>query len=169
MGSLVAYFSHEGQNSVNFDVKDIKKGHTRTVAEKIAAITGADILRIQPAEAYPADYDECCRRAKAEADGSERPAINIPLQSLDAYDIIYIGFPIWYRSYPRVIATFIERFDFTGKKVRPFCTNEEGAFGMADMELESAIRRRGGETERGLAVRGSNVDSCDDAIKRWLD
>ncbi|MBQ6672783.1 MAG: hypothetical protein IJM73_06140 [Spirochaetales bacterium] len=59
MGSLVAYFSHEGQNSVNFDVKDIKKGHTRTVAEKIAAITGADILRIQPSEAYPADYDEC--------------------------------------------------------------------------------------------------------------
>ncbi|MBQ2527618.1 MAG: NAD(P)H-dependent oxidoreductase [Spirochaetales bacterium] len=168
MGSLVAYFSHEGQNSVNFDVKDIKKGHTRTVAEKIAAFTGADILRIQPAEAYPADYDECCKRAKAEADGSERPAINIPLESLDAYDTIYIGFPIWYRSYPRVIATFIDRFDFTGKKVRPFCTNEEGAFGMADMELEAAIRRRGGEMERGLAVRGSNVDSCDDALKRWL-
>ena len=168
MGSLVVFFSHEGQNSVNFDVKDLKKGHTRIVAEKIAELTGSDILRIEPAEAYPADYDECCKRAKAEADGSLRPEIKMPLQSLDAYDVIYIGFPIWYRSYPRVIATFIERFDFTGKKVRPFCTNEEGAFGMADMELDAAIRRRGGETGRGLAVRGQNAATCDDAIRRWI-
>ena len=168
MGSLVVYFSHEGQNSVGFDVREVKKGHTRIVAEKIAELTGSDILRIEPVQPYPADYDECCKRAKEEADGSFRPEIKIPIQSLDSYDEIYIGFPIWYRSYPRVIATFIGHFDFTGKKVWPFCTNEEGAFGMADMELEAAIRSRGGQTMRGLAVRGGNAETCDDQLKRWL-
>ena len=138
------------------------------MAEKIADLTGSDILRIVPAVPYSSDYEECCKRAKDEVDRSLRPEINIPLETLDAYDVIYIGFPIWYRSYPRVIATFVEKFDFAGKKVRPFCTNEEGAFGMADMELEAAIKRRGGEMERGLAVRGQNVESCDAALKRWL-
>lgn len=137
MGSLVAYFSYEVQNSV-------KKGNTMIVAEKIAAITGADIMRIEPKEKYPSDYDECCARAKTEINDNLRPAIVNHLQTLDAYDTIYIGFPIWYRSYPRVIGTFIDSLDFTGKKVRPFCTNEEGAFGIAAMELEPLIKRRGG-------------------------
>ena len=161
MGSLVAYFSYEEQNSA-------KKGNTMVVAEKIAAITGSDIMRIEPKERYSSDYDECCRRAKAEIDGNLRPEIISHLQTLDAYDTIYIGFPIWYRSYPRVIATFIDRLDFTGKKVRPFCTNEEGAFGMAAMELESLVKRHGGELEQGIAIKGQDVATCDDAIRRWV-
>ena len=162
MGSLVAYFSYEEQNSV-------RKGNTMMVAEKIAAITGSDILRIEPREKYSSDYDECCRRAKAEIDGNLRPEIINHLQTLDAYDVIYIGFPIWYRSYPRVIATFIDSLDFTGRKVRPFCTNEEGAFGMAEMELESLIRRHGGEIGPGLAIRGQDAATCDDTIRHWVD
>ena len=161
MGSLVAYFSYEGQNSA-------KKGNTTVVAEKIAAITGSDILRIVPTEEYPVDYEACSARAKAEHDGSLRPEIVLPLETLDAYDTIFIGFPIWYRSYPRVIATFVEKFDFTGKRVLPFCTNEEGGFGMADMELGSAIKAKGGKVELGLSVRGKNADNCEDQIKRWL-
>ncbi|MBO7348377.1 MAG: hypothetical protein J6U27_00290 [Spirochaetales bacterium] len=161
MGSLVAYFSYEVQNSV-------KKGNTMVVAEKIAAITGADIMRIEPKEKYPSDYDECCARAKTEINDNLRPAIVNHLQTLDAYDTIYIGFPIWYRSYPRVIGTFIDSLDFTGKKVRPFCTNEEGAFGIAAMELESLIKRRGGVLEPGLAIKGPEAATCDEAIKRWI-
>ena len=161
MGSLVAYFSYEVQNST-------KKGNTMIVAEKIAAITGADIMRIEPKEKYPSDYNECCTRAKDEINNNLRPEIINHLQSLDAYDTIYIGFPIWYRSYPRVIGTFIDSLDFTGKKVRPFCTNEEGAFGIAAMELEALIKRRGGILEPGLAIKGPEATTCDDAIKRWV-
>ena len=161
MGSLVAYFSYEIQDST-------KKGNTMIVAEKIAAIAGADIMRIEPKEKYPSDYDECCKRAKAEINDNLRPEIVNHLQTLDAYDTIYIGFPIWYRSYPRVIGTFIDSFDFTGKKVRPFCTNEEGAFGLAAMELEPYIKRRGGVLEKGLAIKAPEVSTCDDAIRRWI-
>ena len=168
MKALVTYFSHEGQNTIDFKVTQIKKGHTRVVAEKIAELTGADMLRILPKEEYPVDYEACSARAKAEHEGSLRPEIVIPLETLDAYDTIFIGFPIWYRSYPRVIASFVEKFDFTGKRILPFCTNEEGGFGMADMELGSAIKAKGGKVELGLSVRGKNADNCEDQIKRWL-
>ena len=168
MKSLVVYYSYEGHNSVDFNVVSIKKGHTRQVAEKIAELTDADILRITPKEEYPMDYDKCCERAKAEHEQSARPEIEVPLETLDAYDRIFIGFPIWYRSYPRVIATFIEKFDFTGKTVFPFCTNEEGDFGMADMEIASAVKARGGSCEFGLAVRGKNAGDCEASLRRWL-
>lgn len=169
MKALVAFFSHEGQNTVNFNVTQIEKGHTRVVAEKIADLTGSDILRILPKEEYPVDYEACSARAKAEHEGSLRPEIVIPLETLDAYDTIFLGFPIWYRTYPRVIATFIEKFDFTGKRILPFCTNEEGGFGMADLELSAAIKAKGGKTELGLSVRGKNAQNCEDQIKRWLE
>ncbi len=168
MKALVAFFSHEGQNTVNFNVTQIEKGHTRVVAEKIADLTGSDILRILPKEEYPVDYEACSARAKAEHEGSLRPEIVIPLETLDAYDTIFLGFPIWYRTYPRVIATFIEKFDFTGKRILPFCTNEEGGFGMADLELSSAIKAKGGQTELGLSVRGKNAENCDEQVSRWL-
>jgi len=168
MKALVAFYSHEGQNTVDFAVTQIKKGHTRMVAEKIAELTGSDILRIVPKKEYPFDYEACCARAKAEYEASARPEISIPLETLDAYDTIFIGFPIWYRSYPRVIATFVERFDFTGKKVLPFCTNEEGGFGMADLELSAAVKSKGGNVELGLSVRGKNAENCTDAVVRWL-
>lgn len=168
MAGLVVYFSHEGQNSVNFDIQNVKKGHTRTVAEKIADITGSDIFRIVPEEPYPADYDAVCRRAQAEYEDNIHPQINVPFESLESYDTIYIGFPIWFRSYPRVVASFIDKFDFTGKTVKPFCTNEEGEFGMADMELENAVKTKGGKVVKGLAVRGSDVNTCDEALRKWL-
>ena len=168
MKSLVVYYSHEGQNTIDFNVVQIEKGHTRQVAEKIAELTGSDILRILPKEEYPTDYDKCCERAKKEYEESIRPEIVVPLESLDAYDKVFIGFPIWYRSYPRVIATFIDKYDFSGKTVLPFCTNEEGGFGMADMELASAIKAKGGVVELGLSVRGKNTGDCEAAVRRWL-
>ena len=168
MKALVTYFSHEGQNTIDFKVTQIKKGHTRVVAEKIAELTGSDILRIIPKEEYPVEYEACSARAKSEHVVILRPEIVLPLETLDAYDTIFIGFPIWYRSYPRVIATFVERFDFTGKRVLPFCTNEEGGFGMADLELGSAIKAKGGNVELGLSVRGKNADNCEEQVSRWL-
>lgn len=168
MRGLVVYYSHEGQGTIDFNVKQFAKGHTRIVAEKIADLTGSDILRIVPKEPYPVEYEACCERAKAEYESGARPEINMPLESIDAYDTVFLGFPIWYRSYPRVIATFVEKFDFSGKKVMPFCTNEEGGFGMADMQLASAIKAKGGTVAEGLSIRGKRVDGCDGAVRSWL-
>lgn len=168
MKNLVVYFSHEGQNSVDFNVQNINKGHTRIVAEKIALKLNADLFRIVPKDPYPKDYDECVKRAKNEYENNICPEIELPLPEGSNYNTVYLGFPIWFRTFPGVVSTFINGFDFENKTVKPFCTNEEGAFGIAEFELENLIKKQGGKTEHGLVVRGSQVNNCDEILDKWL-
>ena len=82
------------------------------------------------------------------------------------YDVIYIGFPIWYRTYPRIVASFLDAYDFTGKTIKPFCTNDEGTFGISLLEMQGALK--GATLTDGLAIRGVNVLSSDDKIKGFV-
>ncbi|MCR5760909.1 MAG: hypothetical protein K6F82_02760 [Sphaerochaetaceae bacterium] len=156
MKSLVVYYSLK------------ESGNTRVVAEKIAQITGADIARIEPELNYPSNYDDLCKVAKTEIDSNIHPKIKALSLNYSEYDVVYIGFPIWYRTYPRVVASFIDGADLKDKRVKPFCTNEEGAFGIADFELSTAVKMKGGKLEKGLAVKSFNVAECDEALKNWI-
>ncbi len=160
MKSIVVYFSLDSGSG--------RKGSTRIVAEKIAQMTESSIARVEPEMKYPTDYDEVCKRAKYEIDENIHPQIKSISMDIQEFDTVFIGFPIWYRTYPRPIASFIDSFDFTGKKVIPFCTNEEGAFGTADLELGNVVKQKGARTEMGIAVKSFNAETCDAALKTWL-
>jgi len=84
---------------------------------------------------------------------------------MSQYDTIYLGFPIWYRTYPRVIASFIDKYDWTGKTIKPFCTNDEGTFGITLLEL--AGQAKGATILDGLAIRGIEVDSSFDKVEAY--
>ena len=166
MKKLVVYFSRVGENSVNGRIEIIKKGFTEILAEKIASLTGAAMYKIEPVEPYPFSYEECVRRSRKEdADGGRVAYLN-PLPNLDEYDVIYLGFPCWWRTYPRVVATFISDYKFIGKTIYPFCTNEEGALGLAEMELKGAAR--GAIIKPGFACKGSEVEKIDEALLGWI-
>jgi len=162
MKKLVVYFSRTGENSNKGQIEVIDKGYTEIVAEKIASFTGADLFKLEPVEPYPFKYDECVKRAKEEGFVEYK---NKDI-SLDEYDTIFIGFPNWWRSYPRIVATFIKDHNFVGKTVVPFCTNEEGEFGYALSELQSAVK--GAVIRQGLAMRGYDTADCDEKVKDWL-
>ena len=166
MKQLVVYFSRVGENMVQGDLEIIKKGFTEIVAEKISAITGADLFKLEPEDPYPEDYEECVRRARNEDAANAEVPFKHPLANLDEYDTIYLGFPNWYRSYPRIVATFLRRYDFLGKTIMPFCTNEEGAFGIGELELRGQVK--GAIIKSGYAVRGHDAENCDDSLKKWL-
>ena len=103
---LVAYFSWSG--------------NTQEMASYIAEQTGGDLLEIQPETPYPEDYSECGDVALGERDNNERPAIaNLP-ESIDQYDTILVGYPIWWHTAPMIIGTFLESYDLTGVEVYPF-------------------------------------------------
>lgn len=103
---LVAYFSWSG--------------NTQEIASYIAEQTGGALLEIQPETPYPEDYNECGDVALEERDNNERPAIaNLP-ESIDQYDAILIGYPIWWHTAPMIIGTFLENYDLTGVDVYPF-------------------------------------------------
>ena len=169
MKSLIAYFSYEGTNTIDFEEVNVEKGHTRIIAEYLnELIPDSDIYRITPVKEYPHDYEQVCKRAKEEYEANKDVEINTPIINLDLYDNIYIGFPIWFRSYPRVISSFLNKFDLSGKSVIPFCTNEEGSFGMADMELDRLVTSLGGTLLKGISIRGSEARSAKTKLASFI-
>ena len=167
MKSLVAYFSYVGETELNRNIVEIKKGHTEIVAEKIANFTNSDLYKIEPVTPYPTKYKDVVNIVRKENDENPKIEIKNLLPSIDEYDVIYIGFPIWYRTYPRIVASFLRNYDFTGKTVKPFCTNDEGSFGFALLELTSQLKQA--TVKPGLAIHGSEVNDADERIKTWIE
>ena len=167
MKTLVAYFSHIGENLQDNEIIVLEKGNTEVVAEKIAELTSGDLYKIEEEEPYPFKYDDCLRRSRREDENNEHPALKGGVRlNMDEYDTIYIGFPIWYRTYPRAIASFLDTYDFTGKTIRPFCTNDEGTFGISLLEMQGALK--GANITDGLAIRGVKVYESDERIKAYV-
>ena len=145
---LVAYFSWSG--------------NTQEMAAYIADQTGGDLLEIQPETPYPTYYNDCGEVALAERDNNERPAIaNLP-ESIDEYDTILIGYPIWWHTAPMIIGTFLESYDLTGKEIYPFTQS-------ASMDTEqfgnsiAFVRENadGASVDDGLFARPSDTQTID--------
>jgi flavodoxin len=167
MKTLIAYFSHIGENLQDNEIVVLEKGNTEVVAEKIAELTGGDLYKIEEEDPYPFSYDDCLRRARREDENNEHPALKGgPRLNMDDYDTVYIGFPIWYRTYPRVVASFLDAYDFSGKTLRPFCTNDEGTFGISLLEMQGVLK--GASFSDGLAIRGVKVYESDERIKAYV-
>ena len=158
MKSLVVYFSNYGT--------------TKKFAEEIARQTGSDIKRIEPVNKYDEDtsnYEELAKYAKKEHDENMRPEIkNINDFNIDDYDIIFIGYPMWWYTMPMIIYTFFEHFDFSGKILIPFNTHE----GSMDGGTYATIRELEPNAKllNGLPIRGFDLSKDQsEVIKKWLD
>ncbi|MBO4358679.1 MAG: hypothetical protein J5796_02640 [Erysipelotrichaceae bacterium] len=168
MKTLIAYFSHIGENLQDNEVVELTKGNTEVVAEKIAELTGGDLYKIEEDDPYPLKYTDCVNRAKKEDEFNVHPDLKPGMKlNMDEYDTVYIGFPIWYRAYPRIVATFLDTYDFSGKRIKPFCTNDEGTFGIALLEMQGVLK--GAEICDGLAIRGVDVYDAEERIRGFVD
>lgn len=113
---------------------------TKTLAEYAADILGADIYEIIPAEPYTeADlaYYTNGRADREQADPAVRPAISGSVDNMSDYDTIILGYPIWHGQAPRIISTFLESYDFSGKTIAPFCTSHSSGIGSSAENLHS--------------------------------
>lgn len=115
-------------------------GTTKGVAEKIADGTDADIYEITPETPYTdADlnyHDNKSRSTIEMNDESARPAISGSVKNMEQYNIIFVGYPIWWGEAPRIMCTFVESYDLTGKTVVPFCTSASSGMGSSTTNLE---------------------------------
>ena len=166
MSELIVYFSREGNNYVNGAIKNLPKGNTEIIAQFIHELTNAEMFRIEPVRKYSLDYMECTREAKNEQNANARPELVKYPESLDAYDTIYLGYPNWWGTMPMCVYTFLERYNFSGKVIMPFCTHEGSGMGHS----ESDIRRvcSGAKVERGLAIHGADAKSSRGLVEKWL-
>ena len=144
-------------------------GTARLVAEEIARQTGADLREIVPVTPYDGDrdhYSSLLRVAQKEHDANARPAIREPLPVAD-YDRIYIGYPMWCYTFPMIIYTLFEQYDFSGKTIIPFNTH----MGSRDGGTYQTIRELapGATVLTGLPVEMRNAETGPaNAVERWL-
>ena len=146
-------------------------GTTEKFAKNIAELTGGDLFELEPVIPYdcnPAHYNELIGYAKKEREEDIRPEIkNLP--DVSKYDYIFIGYPMWWYTYPGIIRTFIENVDLSGKIVIPFNTHEGSGDGGTYKELQETLPNS--KVLIGLPIRGTDLKSFDqiDNIKEWLD
>ena len=115
-------------------------GTTKNIAEYAAEISGADLYEIVPEEPYTAAdlaYYTNGRADQEQNDPNVRPAISGGVENMDEYDTIILGFPIWHGQAPRIISTFLESYDFSGKTIVPFCTSHSSGIGSSADNLHA--------------------------------
>lgn len=142
-------------------------GTTKAIAEKIASITGSDIYSITPEDPYTEEdlaYYTGGRADQEQADPSVRPLISGNAEDMDGYDTIILGYPIWHGEAPRIINTFLESYDFSGKTILPFCTSHSSGIGSSDDRLHSSA-----PSAAWLSGVRFPSGASDDEIRAWLE
>ena len=152
--ALVAYFSASGVTS--------------KVAKNLASAIGADIFEIKPVQKYSkADLNWMDKRSRSSVemnDRSSRPAIAERVNQMSDYDVVFIGFPIWWYREPSIIDTFMEAYDFSGKTVVPFATS--GGSGLGDSAENMQLLAKGAKVEDGKRF-GRNASASE--LKNWAE
>lgn len=152
--SLVAYFSASGV--------------TEKVAKNLSNAIGADLFEIKPEQVYTkADLNWMDKKSRSSVemnDRSSRPAIASKVEDMGQYDAVFVGFPVWWYREPSIIDTFMEAYDFSGKKVIPFCTS--GGSGLGDTAKNLQELAPGAKVVDGkkFSPRVSEKE-----LKEWVD
>ena len=144
---LVAYFSYAENADLPDGVdasatasiqtwNDTITGNTGVVANMIAESTGAELFSIQTVEKYPASYDETIDQGQQERNADARPELTALPENLDAYDVIFLGFPNWWGDMPMALYSFLEQVDLSGKTIVPFVTSGGSGFSSTVSTIE---------------------------------
>ena len=164
---LVVYFSRTGDN---YAVGNISKGNTHIVADMIAETTGADTFEIKTVKPYPATYKECTEVAKKELADDARPELATKIDNIKDYDVIFLGYPIWWSDMPMAIYSFMESYDFNGKTIIPFCTSAGDV--LTGKESNIPKYAKGATVLQGLGIEGKRAqekpDSVRPQVQEWL-
>lgn len=154
---LVAYFSHTQT--------------TEKVAREIQNGTGADLFKIETARPYPSEHKATTAFARKERDDDARPELKGAVENMDSYDVIFLGYPIWWYTLPMPLYTFLESYDLSGKTVIPFVTH--GGSGMSGTEAVIRELQPGARLLKGLSIHRNVIRNNPDSgaqkpVADWL-
>ena len=161
--ALVVFFSHAGDN---YSVGNIKVGNTKIVADYISELTGADQFEIVTHKYDGMAYKPLCDLAQDEQIKDERPAFEGKLENLDQYDVIFIGGPVWWGTYPQVMFTFFDTYDLNGKTIYPFTTHEGSGLGSCVNDLRKTYPRA--DVKKGFSIYGHEVRTGKSKVETWI-
>lgn len=163
---LIAYYSREGNNYVGGKIVNLPIGNTEVVAKMILEMIEGDIFRIDTVNSYPADYRKTTEVAKKEQHDNVRPELSNHVKNMDSYNVIFLGYPNWWRTMLMPVFTFLEEYDFSGKTIIPFCTHEGSGLGHSENDIAKLCPQS--TILDGLAVRGRDVKNAQKEVSTWL-
>lgn len=142
-------------------------GTTKPLAEYAAEILNADLYEIVPENPYTEEdlaYYTNGRADQEQNDSSARPAISGSVENMEGYDTIILGYPIWHGQAPRIISTFLESYDFSGKTIVPFCTSHRSGIGSSADNLHALCS----DSVNWLGGRRFEAGTTKETLEEWL-
>lgn len=165
--AMIAYYSRADENYVSGQLRTLSVGNTELAAGMIEKLTGADMFKIDQLRPYSKGYNDCIAEAQADQKRDARPELKAYPDSIEDYDVIYLGYPNYWSTMPMAVFTFLEHFDFTGKKIRPFCTHEGSGMGRSVQDIKKLCPTA--VVEDGLAIHGTNIGKSEKDIRKWVE
>ena len=166
---LIAFFSPANSDTVDSVSSATPRAQSVSSVEYLVQRIGeqvdADVARIIPVDAYPLPYQEAADLALAQQNANERPAFILDADP-EAYDVLFIGYPVWWYHLPMIMQTFFETYDLSGKTIIPF--NTHGGSRDSGTYRDIAALEPGAVVEEGLAVHGERVEKADNSVADWL-
>ena len=141
-------------------------GTTKVVAQELQQQLGADIEAIECVEPYSGVFQETIQRGQREMQSGEMPALKPLAKNVDDYDVIFLGYPIWFGTYANPIATLVKQHDFAGKTVVPFCTFGSGGLNTSSDALIKALPKA--KVVAGYGVRTARISAAPRELDRFL-
>jgi len=164
--TLIAYFSRADENYFGGAMRYVKVGNTEIVVNLMKDLIEADTFKIEMKEPYSPVYMTCIEEAKKDLRSKARPELASYPDGIDGYDTVILAYPNYWGTIPMAVATFLERYDFTGKTILPLCTNEGSGMGGSERTIKQCAP--GAEVKKGLPITGSRAADSTADVKRWL-
>lgn len=154
---LVAYFSWSG--------------NTQQLANMVAEKSGGELFRIVPEEAYASDFNGCADRAQRELNNGTRPPLSshIDEEVMAEYNVVFVGFPIWWYDLPMPVWTFLEEYDLSGKTIIPFFSHNGSSSGASSISTVKRLCPDSTVVDNYLSIRGSSVSGAESQVTNWIN
>ena len=162
---ITVFFTRRGMNYVNGVIKNLNRGNTEVCAEYIQKAVGGDLFEIVPDREYSKDYMTCTEEAKEELRQKEQVPVKQYLENLEDYDVIFLGYPNWWGTYPMAVDTFLKHYNLDGKTIHPFCTNEGSGMGGSVRWIREAAP--GATVSSGLPIHGAEAAQSENRVAKW--
>ncbi len=164
--TLIAYFSRADENYFAGAMRYVKVGNTEIVVNGMKELLDADTFKIEMKNSYSPVYMTCIDEAKQDLRNKARPELASTPESIDEYDTIILAYPNYWGTMPMAVFTFLEAFDFTGKKILPLCTNEGSGMGGSERDIKKTCP--GADVKAGLPITGSQAANSKASVQKWL-
>ncbi|WP_041138867.1 flavodoxin [Beduini massiliensis] len=164
--TLIAFFSMTGESYVSGKLINLEKGNTHVAVDMIGEMMEADQFQIKTVQEYPKGHMPLINYAKEELNHQARPKLTREVINMEQYDTIVLGYPNWWGTCPMPVFTFLESYDFAGKRILPLCTHEGSGLSNSVADIRKICPQA--NVQNGLAIVGGQVKESQAILKEWL-